>query len=184
MTCGERNLQVETRLGASPFACQVLLQLEPRQAASLPVSISGDLQHYLSVVLSFPHERVGCARVFEWEYFPDYRMQLAFAEPLRELPPRHFHESRALAHVTQPQTVDACALCVQQSSVKNGRLSSGRAVYDHASKLAEALHAFRDMLAAEHFKHRIYTLALCKVPDCVLIVLQLVIDAVLQAEFA
>ena len=40
------------------------------------------------------------------------------------------------------------------------------------------------MLAAEHFKHRIHTLATRQVFDRVLIVLMLVVDAMLQAEFA
>src|SRR2546425_5530329 len=73
---------------------------------------------------------------------------------------------------------------MQQSRVEHGRLSGGRAVNDYASKVAQALYALRNVLAAEHFKHRVDTLAICKFLDCVLVIPLFVVDAVLQTEFA
>ena len=58
------------------------------------------------------------------------------------------------------------------------------AVDDDASEVAHAVDAFRDVLAAQHFENRVDAFATREIFNCFGVIALLVVDAVLQAEFA
>src|SRR3954471_1948066 len=79
--------------------------------------------------------------------------------------------------------MNACTFGVEQSGVKDWRLSGRGAVNDHPSKVTQTFHALRNVISAEHFEDCVNALALRQFFDGLLIVSLLVVDSVLQAEF-
>ena len=80
--------------------------------------------------------------------------------------------------------MDAGAFGVEKAGVELGNFAGGGAIGDNASEGAQAADALRDVLAAEHFENRVHAFTVRDVFDRFEIVALLVVDAMLQAEFA
>src|ERR1039458_6609044 len=116
-------------------------------------------------------------------------MELAGCQPLGKLLPRGIHQRAVRAQIRQPESVDACAFCVEKASVELRSSAGGGAVDDDAPEVTHAADAFRDVLASEHFENRVDAFAAREVAarqisDRFDIIALLVVDAMLQAELA
>src|SRR5579864_1747509 len=72
---------------------------------------------------------------------------------------------------------------VENAGIEQPALPGGTTIDDHAPEVAQTTHAFGRVLAPEHFKDNVHAFAVRKVANSFLVILRLVIDRVLQAEF-
>src|SRR5579872_1467238 len=75
------------------------------------------------------------------------------------------------------------SLGIENAGVELPALSGSAAVDDHPPEVAQTTYAFGRVLATEHFKDTVHAFAVRKVANSFLVILRLVIDRVLQAEF-
>ena len=91
--------------------------------------------------------------------------------------------SRFLREIGQPQALDAGGFRIQCPHIELRLLAGGGAVLDDAAEIAQAAQAFGGVLSAEHFEDGVDAFAASEILHDFFIVVLLVVDAVLQAEF-
>src|SRR4051812_21766874 len=108
---------------------------------------------------------------------------MALCRPCGKLLPGLSHEIWFLGKICKPEPVDAGAFGVKHSGIQLSALPCSRAVHDYAAEISQTPRAFQDVLATQHFEDYIDAFCLRQVFYCFFIVLLLVVNSVLQAEF-